>query len=37
MAVIDSKALLRALEKLERESQRKNNGNVVVGYSASYA
>lgn len=29
--------LLRKLEKYERESMRKNNGNVVVGYTASYA
>jgi len=29
--------LLRKLEKYERESMRQNNGNVVVGYSASYA
>jgi len=29
--------VLRALEKLEHESKRKNNGNVIVGYSASYA
>lgn len=29
--------LYRKLEKLERDSRRKNNGNVVVGYSASYA
>jgi len=29
--------VLRALEKLERESKRKNNGNVIVGFNASYA
>lgn len=29
--------LLRKLEKLERESRRRNNGNVNVGYAASYA
>jgi hypothetical protein len=32
-----TKPLLRALEKLERESRRKNNGDVIVGYAASYA
>ena len=31
------KSLLRKLEKLERESKRKDNGNVIVGYAASYA
>lgn len=31
------KKLLKAFEKLERESKRKNNGNVIVGYAASYA
>ena len=31
------RATLRAMEKLERESMRKNNGSVVVGYAASYA
>jgi hypothetical protein len=30
-------AVLRALEKLERESIRKNTGDVIVGFSASYA
>lgn len=29
--------LLRTFEKLERESRRKNNGKVNVGYAASYA
>lgn len=29
--------VLRALEKLERESKRENNGNVIVGFNASYA
>ena len=29
--------LLRALEKLERESKRKDNGDVIVGYASSYA
>ncbi len=29
--------LLRKLEKLERESRRKNNGNIIVGFNASYA
>lgn len=31
------RSLLRKFEKLERESRRKNNGNVNVGYAASYA
>ncbi|KKN23036.1 hypothetical protein LCGC14_0909070 [marine sediment metagenome] len=35
--IIDSRPLLRKFEKLERESRRKNNGNVNVGYGASYA
>ncbi len=35
--IIDSRPLLRKLEKLERESRRQNNGNVNVGYAASYA
>lgn len=30
-------SLLRKLEKLERDSKRKNNGTITVGYSASYA
>lgn len=29
--------VLRALEKLERVSRQENTGNVIVGYSASYA
>ena len=38
MPVIQNlKPFLRKLEKFERESKRKNNGNVVVGYAASYA
>ncbi len=36
-SVIGQKRVLRALEKLERESRRKNNGNVIVGFNASYA
>ncbi len=35
--ILGMKKLLRDFEKLERESKRKNNGNVIVGYSASYA
>ncbi len=35
--IIDSRPLLRKFEKLERESRRQNNGNVNVGYAASYA
>lgn len=35
--IIDSRPLLRKLEALERESLRKNNGDVNVGYAASYA
>lgn len=35
--VTGTKRLLRKLEKLERESRRKNNGNVNVGYGANYA
>jgi hypothetical protein len=31
------RSVLRALEKLERESMRKNTGDVIVGFSASYA
>ena len=31
------KQLLRSLEKLERDSKRKDNGDVIVGYAASYA
>jgi len=31
------KSLLRKLEKLERETIRKDTGDVVVGYNASYA
>lgn len=30
-------SLLRKLEKYERVSQQQNNGNVIVGYAASYA
>ena len=38
MAKIDNLTrLLRKLEKLERDSRRQNNGNVIVGYAASYA
>ena len=37
MEVKNLDKVLRALEKLERESKRKNNGNVIVGYNASYA
>lgn len=29
--------LFQTLDKLRRDSERKNNGNVVVGYSAAYA
>lgn len=36
-SVTGTKRLLRKLEKLGRESRRKNNGNVNVGYGASYA
>ena len=35
--ILGMKKLLRAFEKLERESKRKDNGNVIVGYAASYA
>ena len=35
--ILGMKNLLRTFEKLERESKRKNNGDVIVGYSASYA
>lgn len=35
--ILGSKKVLRAFEKLERESRRKNNGNVIVGFNASYA
>lgn len=37
ISVKGSKELLRKFEKLEQESRRKNNGDVVVGYAASYA
>lgn len=35
--IIDARLLLRKFEALERESRRQNNGNVNVGFSASYA
>ena len=35
--VTGMKSLLRKLEKLERESHRKNNGDVVGGFAANYA
>jgi hypothetical protein len=35
--ILNVKSLLRKLEKYERESTRKNNGDVIVGYAASYA
>lgn len=36
-SVLNSQRLARKLEKLERESRRLDNDNVVVGYAASYA
>ncbi len=36
-SVLGTKKVLRAFEKLERESRRKNNGDVIVGFNASYA
>ena len=35
--ILDSRPLLRKFEKLERESRRQNNGDVNVGYTATYA
>lgn len=35
--ILGMKKVLRAFEKLERESKRKDNGDVIVGYSTSYA
>jgi len=35
--ILNLQSLLRELEKLERESLRKDTGDVVVGYNASYA
>lgn len=35
--IIDSRPVLRKFEALERESRRQNNGDVNVGFAASYA